>query len=1585
MGFIIILFAINLMISKTYGYYELTGFAGPGFTTPRFGGLETYCAQHGAEASYAKNDVDTVADIRALSGQIDSYPQPYRSSPAFWEASGSGIFGPAESYALATGKVGDMQSFVWGALGQYGGTSVTDPEALAYAKYYNATGGRGPSASWSPSSYELYSEPSDVKGGSFTLENQPLTLSGGGTVGADRDSGKYRVGPFTMSYRFDRYEPFDWTLAGITNMWLEGDNGQKISIDTIYVGDKAITPSYYQPGGDGIQRGGEQEYPKPGETFYVEFSDPNVGRNVSDFGGRVKQVKLKVTSKVGAYVLGPTSLSYGVEKYGSYILSGITEMHVAGANMVSIIKGGEEIKDLTYFEPDAEGLHRGAEPNCPKPGESFLVVVTNPNKGASSSSVQVEATHVIGAYYLPPTTINYVSGEYGGICFAGMTGLGIDSAHIIEYIGRCPKSGPTKWYSPDSKGICRVSGHDYPKPGESIGFLITNPNSPEGGGTVKPVASFGYMYVEPATYRKWSGSKLLAYSYAYEYEEDEETGERYAVSWIYRVSTVKQQDCISMESRGRLVVVPGRKIPNPPPNLKIPKPSPGDYGSSDEQEAETGFTDITIKLGGKVFVDSRGGKETMPDGMSSGDALAEGVEVTLYEGNDTVVGGATAGTYSFDQLDAMRQYYVESRYNGQQYENTIYANVLDGNHSTATETTGDRDAFNKQYEEVSGGYTIGGFEYQRPGEYPISAYTGSDGKAALVMYPEDSSINPTAGTITIAGQSYKGVHESGKDIDNIDFGITERIEFDMAVKKDVYAATVKINGKAEVYGYDKKNISSDDGQSGDTWTVTTIGGYERGLDNADWEFAGRNGNTEQLLEVYVTYKVAVRNQSMSMLGHVTRLYDYFADTYEYQPNLSWQSGTNYTTSESNLENLQDCMQAGSTGSFGASPNASGGSGTVTIDVGKKQKSGETQYIYLTFKVKTEDGRVILGTKTNSVEIGSFKTYYAPGTVLPHYAGTNGYTVSGDSMIAGRFDKDSVPSTMGPNGSPSEDDEDDAPGINILLTGNYRVLNGTVWEDERDTASGDASIGNGIMDRGETKIAGVQVELVEKTVWNGGGEYVWFTTTTGEDGKYQFNGYIPGDYVVRFTYGEGLSGASNNNGKSYNGQDYKSTTYQAGISQTGTTDLEGRYQGYENVTSQNETGTYGYNIATKKEDVSDAKDIWSKRQAVNNYSTNDITNHIAEVLASTYDIPNYNGTPYGADEMNGLLQELINKTTMTAESGVVVVEVERNIQSTPNVGTPSYGIQNLNLGLVERPKAQLEIDKSITNIKLVLANNSVLFDTKEAQDNVIWKDHTEYDLASKKDNRGMYNEYYGRNGKHRYSYRETVDSIISKADKGLVQLTMDEELMHGATIEISYILKVTNVGETDYLGEQFYYLGTGGSEIVTTRANQVVDYVANNLKFEAKGNDGWSLVKKEDLLSNGLVNNKLSGNIAKFNSIIQTEALNAILLPGESTQTPLVLTQLITSENKQDDLTYSNIVEIVRTSNTAGRRMAYSVVGNQNPEDSKAAEVDASLAERVIILPPFGDTHIYYILGAVISIILIAGITFTIKKVLPKKE
>lgn len=1007
--------------------------------------------------------------------------------------------------------------------------------------------------------------------------------------------------------------------------------------------------------------------------------------------------------------------------------------------------------------------------------------------------------------------------------------------------------------------------------------------------------------------------------------------------------------------------------------------------------------DITIRVAGNVWEDVKGGKENTVDGVKGeSEPAVSGIPVVLYSIDGTVVKTTVTdenGNYSFDKLDAMKKYYVEFKYNGQQYENTIYNNNLSGEYSNATESVKDRDAFNKKFEEIDGdeGYTLdkvnyddGNPDYTPDEPFGISAYTGSDGKDKLQTYPKYDKFIIEQTDETINGVKYEAIYEKGDDQREVDFGIARRIQFDMAAKKDVYVATVKINGKTEVYGYDKKNLGNEEGTAGDTWNIGVVGGYDRGLSDDDYSFTGQNGNN-QLLEVYVTYKIAVRNQSQTMLGHVTKLYDYYDSTYTYMPELSWTSSKNYRTDTNTLNKLQDSMEAENVEDnvWGIEPKViEDKNDRLTIDVNKKQETGETVYLYLTFKVDGEGPQLSLGVKGNQTEIGSFKTYYKEGTILPHY-GENSFVVPDDNMIAGRVDKDSIPSSMGPNGDVKEDDEDKAPGVDVHLTGDVRKLNGTVWEDERTLKSGDAVIGNGLKEDGELGVAGVKVELWERTVQ--GTDYLWKQTITDANGKYNFDGYVAGDYYVRFYYGHSKDIVTNE--ISYNGQDYKSTSYQVGVTQNETTDKDNVYKGYRDVNTQNESKTYGYDIAESEgKNVSDAKDIWSRRQVVNSYSKENVTNGIAEILASPYETPKYNGNSYSQTEMDVLIQELINNTYMVAETGVIVVEVEKNMQSNLENGVPSYSLKDIDLGLEERPKAQLEIDKSITNIRVTLANGSGLFDVNKSGDNVIWKTHEPYNLAENKDRDGKYEDYYGRNNKNRYSYRYENNYPINTADKGLVQLTMDEELMHGATITISYKVKVTNVGEVDYEEQKFYYKGnTEGATIVTTRANQVVDYVANNLQFSTdnSANNGWSVIGKDALVNQGLVNNRLSDNLAKFNNIIQTEGLDKELKPGESTEKPLVLSQLISTENTEDDLTYSNIVEIVKTSNTVGRRMAYSIVGNQHPDASKAEEIDSSVAEKVIILPPFGNIHILYILIAVIGIILIIGITLIIKKVLKK--
>lgn len=628
--------------------------------------------------------------------------------------------------------------------------------------------------------------------------------------------------------------------------------------------------------------------------------------------------------------------------------------------------------------------------------------------------------------------------------------------------------------------------------------------------------------------------------------------------------------------------------------------------------------------------------------------------------------------------------------------------------------------------------------------------------------------------------------------------------------------------------------------------------------------------------------------------------------------------------------------------------------------------------------------------------------------------------------------------------------------------NARVISGVVWEDER-TKTNEAlktTTGDGKRSDEETLINGVTVQLVE--LMDNGTEYVWreFGDNTGngggintigkgtgsgtretetpiinakvgeinlikdydfgenKEGAYAFKSFAPGKYVIRFIYGDttrtvtpesfALGGL---NKKSYNGQDYKSTAYQSEVTTnaqpyhwyrvtgidkgnvTGTRTIATVPTYDKNQCSQNETvvrnGTtngYLHDIKTLEQyaNVSDAKDIASSRETVNSYSAINVTNYIAEVLASHKE--DYNTM----NDRSQLLGELMKNTKMTSETGLMVIEFEKvATNSDGNYKDNTYHIANIDLGLEERPKAQLAVDKEVTNVKLTLADGSILFDAKDTATNVLWRDHKKYDTA-------YTNKYFMDPDKF-----GNIENIRNEnASKfGLIQLSMDEELMHGATMEVTYQINVTNVGEVDYKDNKFYYTGDGvlnNNSIVTTSANQVIDYVANNLQFNKSNNNNWNTIKDVNIFNEqntnaSLVHANLKTELEKYNTIITTESLNKALKPailgnGESTtSTPLVLTQLITTENDTDDLTYENIVEIVKTSNTVGRRMEYSVVGNQNPSE-EPEELDSDKAEVVKILPPFGNAGIYIII-AIITIaavgVIITGIIFIKKKVLTK--
>jgi hypothetical protein len=542
-----------------------------------------------------------------------------------------------------------------------------------------------------------------------------------------------------------------------------------------------------------------------------------------------------------------------------------------------------------------------------------------------------------------------------------------------------------------------------------------------------------------------------------------------------------------------------------------------------------------------------------------------------------------------------------------------------------------------------------------------------------------------------------------------------------------------------------------------------------------------------------------------------------------------------------------------------------------------------------------------------------------------------------------------------------------------------------------------------------------------------------------NGKYKFKGFIPGDYVVRFIYGstadsavgtksvdyttgnivdnpvKAVIGNTNYNTGSYTGNDYKSTVYQPGVD-NGNSSFQDTELG---------KFTYDYNKADSTEShrvrISDAKDSMVRREEVENYSKENVTNHKAEVLASFGEVPEYNGTQYSKAEVEALLTELYTNTSMVANTGLIDVNLEYNTdnrdnQNNGNIGNSNYDktgyfeLKDLDFGMQERPKAQFKVTNRVLNAKVTLANGSVLFDATDTASNVLWNNH----LAHKQDEKNTYTEA------DNYDNRMIkVPAVRNNAStKGLVQLTMDPEIMDNATIQVTYGIFVANVGEVDYDENQFYYTGkvNNTGTIVKSNPVQLIDYVGsqqnfnqnatrNNMEFNKELNPDWDMISVSDILTQDLVNANLKDKLSKHNRIVVTDKVSADLVPvlvdstaqgiktvldsdklnsvakANSTNSvravELTLSKVIRGDTTTDDNTYNNIVEIVKVNNDVGRRMNYSVVGNQDPT-KEPTEIDADTAEEVVIMPPFGNGNFYYALGFGLAAILIVGLVLVIR-------
>ena len=311
-----------------------------------------------------------------------------------------------------------------------------------------------------------------------------------------------------------------------------------------------------------------------------------------------------------------------------------------------------------------------------------------------------------------------------------------------------------------------------------------------------------------------------------------------------------------------------------------------------------------------------------------------------------------------------------------------------------------------------------------------------------------------------------------------------------------------------------------------------------------------------------------------------------------------------------------------------------------------------------------------------------------------------------------------------------------------------------------------------------------------------------------------------------------------------------------------------------------------------------------------------------------------------------IKKIADTTYMTAITEPLQVQAN-------NVGISK--IEQINLGIRERPKVELTFDSEIQTIKVTLSDGTVIIDTEK----------------------GLSKNVMGTN------------------KKGVpISVYMDEEIMHGANIIIKYKIRITNTGEIDRLSN---YIENGDDSTIPTRATIVYNYTNKNALFKTDtDNDIWYEITQEEAKNN--INSQVLESIRDGNKkIYKTEKLNVELYPigsvelqsGENNYIEVVSTisKVISPQDTTETLSFDSMMEIIQRYNEAGRRSYTSIPGNY-VVGSGITEPDSTENSRVIITKPLGaNLSLKYICIAlaVLSILLIIILVIKLKLDNNKKQ
>jgi len=968
------------------------------------------------------------------------------------------------------------------------------------------------------------------------------------------------------------------------------------------------------------------------------------------------------------------------------------------------------------------------------------------------------------------------------------------------------------------------------------------------------------------------------------------------------------------------------------------------------------------------------------------------------------------GQYKFTDVPKTNEgYKIVFSYDGINYiateqnvgNNTYNTEKID---SDASETETERVKFNDRFVTISAGQSI---------DKTTLTYTYKDKKSTLNVTMAGHTTRTEDAKFQMKAQT--GTYTTTAS--NIDCGLVKK-ELDLSIGTDVKSAKLEINDKSTEYTYaqiingemsdldldkllDNKSSGNEEVKY-NLYLYTSdynyrIEDYQTGIENklnsgtpdgGYKETAGDEDNdTIKELEVYVTYSVVLKNQTK--YDATVEKFIYYYDSI-YTPTIKEGDVVEGYKVTSIIENKITFENTGE-------DNLLSGKNDYRreIDLTFKLDINSDAYKKL-ISTPREAKNVVEITEYSTVEGGLIDKDSAPGNAIIEF-------LDGTHVLQEKENEYGY-----------EDDTDEAKGINISIGDNTRTIKGTVFEDGRVAKQGY----NGQKDKGEKLVNDVIVQLIEiKKIGGNYYEYIWQETRSGTNtvkttarngytgepytnnvkskGQYEFKDFIPGNYIVRFIYGDGSTYDLTDNVKTYNGQDYKST-------------IDSKYN------------LECYNTAGYEAGQSVARDNEARRLEVMSYSAT-IDGEIGKAL----------------DEKTSL-----DKTWMAAETSKINVPVDPDSRNdletdsssiTSKVNDSGITFDSVNFGLALRPQTKLVLEKHITGLKITPSGDGVqaIVDAKANIENIVkgenvtitgradglaminsdrsnrgfWEVATDVDkLAQGAELEVEYTYVLKNDGEKDYLSKTLVDAYenqdLKPYDKVLREIkdTVKETMRTG-----TYAYKTTSDSDKldigTYLG-QYYYTGNKAETDaeVPSRIETLEEAINNELSFNSTEE---SLFKKanSEALEKTVYNEDGNATIQKIDTVVQNKSASAFMRANEKdySKTITLTKTLASSEGGEVGANLpSYIAEITSYSNAAGRRDMDSQPANlsyvHSYDNTKTLatennEPDEFWAETIIVTKPTGEDKLSPIQIAIITISSVAvlglGIVL-IKKIVLKK-